>query len=286
MGRGDDPDIDANRVLSTDPLDERILQDPQQPDLRRRGSSPISSRKSVPPSARSNHPWRVESAPVKLPRSCPKSWLSINSEGIAPQLTRMKGPPAREDREWIARETTSFPVPVSPRINTGTSEPATKSIRSMIRRRPDSAPTMMSSGGSVLPNRFSKCRFSESAASLSVLNSCIRKWFSIATEKGSSRARKSSMSRSERARLIGKVNTNAPSVPPATDNGPAIASPSKPSGTKIDISPLRRLAGDRNSSPVDAQASSRSHFARLDSLSVSAGRKASSNCPIANVLTT
>ena len=59
------------------------------------GSSPISSRNSVPPSARSNQPRRCAAAPVKLPRSWPNSSESISSGGIAPQLTRRIGPVAR-----------------------------------------------------------------------------------------------------------------------------------------------------------------------------------------------
>ena len=49
--------------------------------------SPISSRKIVPPSATSNLPRRSATAPVKAPRTWPKSSLSISSSGIAAQLT-------------------------------------------------------------------------------------------------------------------------------------------------------------------------------------------------------
>ena len=54
--------------------------------------SPISSRKSVPPSASSNLPRRRATAPVKAPRSWPNSSDSISSSGIAAQLTSTKGP--------------------------------------------------------------------------------------------------------------------------------------------------------------------------------------------------
>ena len=67
------------------------------------GNSPISSRNSVPPSARSNQPRRASTAPVNAPRSWPNSCESISSGGIAPQLTRSNGPLRRDERLWIAR---------------------------------------------------------------------------------------------------------------------------------------------------------------------------------------
>ena len=51
------------------------------------GSSPISSRNSVPLSASWNLPGRVAMAPVKAPRTWPNSSLSIRFSGMAPQLT-------------------------------------------------------------------------------------------------------------------------------------------------------------------------------------------------------
>src|SRR5207342_897209 len=59
--------------------------------------SAISSRKIVPPSASSNLPRRRATAPVKAPRSWPKSSDSISSSGTAAQLTSTKGPSARVD---------------------------------------------------------------------------------------------------------------------------------------------------------------------------------------------
>ena len=57
--------------------------------------SPISSRKRVPPLACSNLPIRCFTADVKEPFSCPKSSLSISSEGIAAQFTSINGELAR-----------------------------------------------------------------------------------------------------------------------------------------------------------------------------------------------
>ena len=50
------------------------------------GMSPISSRKSVPPSASSKRPMRCAMAPVNAPRSWPKSSLSSRPVGMAAQL--------------------------------------------------------------------------------------------------------------------------------------------------------------------------------------------------------
>ena len=59
------------------------------------GSSPISSRKIVPPLATSNRPTRCSSAPVNAPLRWPNSSLSIRVSGSAPQLTATNGLSAR-----------------------------------------------------------------------------------------------------------------------------------------------------------------------------------------------
>ena len=82
--------------------------------------SPISSRNSVPPSACSKRPRRVVCAPVKAPRSWPKSSLSSRSFGIAAVLMATNGPCARGLCLCSARATSSLPVPLSPVIITVT----------------------------------------------------------------------------------------------------------------------------------------------------------------------
>ena len=57
--------------------------------------SAISSRKSVPPSARSKQPARAATAPVKAPFSCPKSSLSRTPSAKAFTLTATNGRPTR-----------------------------------------------------------------------------------------------------------------------------------------------------------------------------------------------
>ena len=78
------------------------------------GSSPISSRKIVPPSASSNRPVRRAIAPVNAPFSWPKSSLSTSPAGSAAQLILISGLSRRWLAEWMARAISSLPVPVSP----------------------------------------------------------------------------------------------------------------------------------------------------------------------------
>jgi DNA-binding NtrC family response regulator len=80
--------------------------------------SPTSSRNRVPPSASSNFPRRCWLAPVKEPFSWPNSSLSINSCGMAAQLSLTKGWPLRRLFSWMARATSSLPVPFSPVMST------------------------------------------------------------------------------------------------------------------------------------------------------------------------
>ena len=80
------------------------------------GMSPTSSRKSVPPSACTIRPCLSVTAPVKAPRTCPKSSDSIKPSERAAQLTATKFFFARGLFVWIARATSSLPVPLSPRI--------------------------------------------------------------------------------------------------------------------------------------------------------------------------
>ena len=109
---------------------------------RSRGSSPISSRKRVPPSASSNAPLRAFTAPVKAPFSWPNSSLSMSSLEMAAQLTGMKGLSARSERVCTARATSSLPVPDSPKIATAAVDGATRSMRSASCRTEASLPMM------------------------------------------------------------------------------------------------------------------------------------------------
>jgi hypothetical protein len=72
----------------------------------------------VPPSARANTPGRAACAPVKAPLTWPNSSLSSTPAASALQLTATNGWPTRSLCQWIARATSSLPVPDSPVIST------------------------------------------------------------------------------------------------------------------------------------------------------------------------
>ena len=82
----------------------------------------------MPPLACSNFPCLSLIAPVKEPFTCPKSSLSISSEGIAAQFTSTIGFLLRSLREWMACATSSFPEPLEPVMRTLASDGATFSI--------------------------------------------------------------------------------------------------------------------------------------------------------------
>jgi hypothetical protein len=70
------------------------------------GSSPISSRNSVPPSASLEEALLAPGAPVNAPFSWPKSSLSMSASGSAPQFTTTNGALLRWAPSWSARATT------------------------------------------------------------------------------------------------------------------------------------------------------------------------------------
>jgi hypothetical protein len=92
------------------------------------GISATSSRKSVPPLAISNAPGFSLVEPVKAPFSWPNSSFSRISLGSAAQLSAKNGPRARSLFWWVARATSSLPVPLSPKMKTLAVEAATASI--------------------------------------------------------------------------------------------------------------------------------------------------------------
>ena len=79
----------------------------------------------MPPSASSKRPSFCLIAPVNAPFSWPNSSLSSSVSVSAAQLTVMNGPFARCASRWIARATSSLPVPLSPAMNTVVSVAAT-----------------------------------------------------------------------------------------------------------------------------------------------------------------
>ena len=68
--------------------------------------------------------------------------LSARVGGIDPQSTTTNGPRLRRLASWIARATTSLPVPVSPSMSTLSSVPAIFSSVENTRRMFGDAPTI------------------------------------------------------------------------------------------------------------------------------------------------
>ena len=93
------------------------------------GSSPTSSRNTVPPSAVSSRPGLAAIAPVNAPRSWPNSSLSSRLSDSAAQLSLRYGLAARGDMRWTRSASTSLPTPVSPRIRTVMLPAAMRSAR-------------------------------------------------------------------------------------------------------------------------------------------------------------
>ena len=116
------------------------------------GSSPISSRKSVPVSASWNLPMRLSTAPVNEPFSWPNSMLSTRFSGMAPQLTVTKGLERRSLSPWMARAISSLPTPLSPSISTGMLEAAARRPSAITRCM--AWPRMMRSEKVSVPSAF------------------------------------------------------------------------------------------------------------------------------------
>ena len=112
------------------------------------GSSPSSSRNTVPPRAASNPPTRAAVAPVNAPRSWPNSSLSIKVGGIDPQSSTTNGPRARGLASWSASASRPLPVPVSPSSSTLASDSASLGSTAKIRRIASLAPSARPHRGS------------------------------------------------------------------------------------------------------------------------------------------
>ena len=106
------------------------------------GTSPISSRKRVPPSASSKWPIFCSCAPVNEPSSCPKKAPVIRFASMAPQFTTTNFSFRR--LLWLcnACATSSLPTPVSPRISTGQGSCEKRSMPWSISKTCRLSPTM------------------------------------------------------------------------------------------------------------------------------------------------
>src|SRR5713226_2262022 len=120
--------------------------------------SATSSRNSVPPSASSKRPSLRPAAPVNAPFSWPNSSDSSSVSGRAAQLTAMNGPLRRLERSWMARATSSLPVPLSPWTST-VAELSATCCTSIINRRKAGLVPIMLPCRSRSSRRFCRARF-------------------------------------------------------------------------------------------------------------------------------
>ena len=122
-----DAHVDRTRPAAADALELALLEDAQQLRLERRGISPISSRKSVPPCGLLE---RARSccaiAPVNEPFSWPNSSDSRSSSRERRAVQRHERAGARRALARPAAATISLPVPDSPVTRTVVSDEATR----------------------------------------------------------------------------------------------------------------------------------------------------------------
>ena len=124
-----------------------LLEDAEELRLQPGGSSPISSRKSVPPSAASKRP-------AVRRGGAGEGALLVAEELALEQALGDRGAVDRDERprraarlrSWMARATSSLPVPVSPRMSTVASVGATLPMRAKTSSIGGDEPTMPLTG--------------------------------------------------------------------------------------------------------------------------------------------
>ena len=130
----------------------------------------------MPLFASSKRPRRGWVAPVKAPRSCPKSSDSTSSSGSAAQFTATNGISRRGPLAHSARATSSLPVPCSPTINTRAMPGPTRRICSSSSRIAGDRPTIGTAHDSSGPRR--------SAANVRVVEALRSVWIRCSSESG------------------------------------------------------------------------------------------------------
>ena len=125
VGGAEDPHVGREGLAAADTLEGPVLQEPQQLPLGLEGTDLVDASSAI-----STLPFTRRSAPVKAPRSWPKSSLSTSCPGSVVQSTVTKGPVCRGEFTWMARAKSVLPVPVSPLSSTIASVPAARPTRS------------------------------------------------------------------------------------------------------------------------------------------------------------
>jgi hypothetical protein len=117
-GGRQDPDVHVDRLVAADAFEGLLLEEAQELDLHGKGyvSDFVEEERSAAGYLEAS--LALADGPVKEPFSWPKSSLSMRFSGRAAQFNAMKGLDLRGLAWWMARATSSLPVPDSPRMRT------------------------------------------------------------------------------------------------------------------------------------------------------------------------
>ena len=119
-----DPHVERHLLVAADRADLPFLQGPQQFGLHRQRHLADFVQQQRAAVGLQEQPLRSARASVKAPRAWPNNSLSSSVSGKAAQLTATNGCRAPPALLWIARATSSLPVPLSPVISTDDSASA------------------------------------------------------------------------------------------------------------------------------------------------------------------
>jgi len=132
IGRRHEPNVRSDRSSASNPLEFLVLDCAEQfrLEFERHLADLIEKQRALVGQLEYSvsmciRPILCAEAPVNEPFSWPNNSLSRRLAGIAAQFTLMKLPFLRPLNSWIARATSSFPVPVSPSTRTVESVGAT-----------------------------------------------------------------------------------------------------------------------------------------------------------------
>ena len=142
VGRGDHAHVHLLAALRAQGLELALLQDAQELGLQGRAHGPDLVQEDGAAVGEGELALLVGGGPVKAPRTWPNSSDSSRVSGMAAQFTLMSGMSRCALRSWMARASSSLPVPVSPMMSTVLLVSATRSaLRDHVLDRA-AAPTM------------------------------------------------------------------------------------------------------------------------------------------------
>ena len=149
VGGGDDPDVGRTRPCVADRRHLAVLDGPQELDLKCRRNVADLVQEHRPAVGQLEQAFSVLARPGERPRRWPKSSPSTRPGLSAARQIGRNGPLRRPLWRWMARATSSLPVPLSPVISTGTSVGATRAmlLNKLLHRRRASDQRFECAGG-------------------------------------------------------------------------------------------------------------------------------------------